>query len=164
MKWLLISGLFVVVLGGHFLYVTRPLSTAGDSGPWAAIELVQPEGSRLSRYIRPGEQWLGLSYALAGGFAAFCLGRVVAARRQALVTSAGGLALSGLVWASVCFLVGCCGSPMLPIYLGLLGPRFLGVTKPLTFALTLVSVLIGYRIVRKRTSICGCASVPCGGG
>ena len=58
-------------------------------------------------------------------------------RRASLAASAGGLTLSGILAASVCFLTGCCGSPMLPLYLGLLGPNFLGVTNPLTLAITL---------------------------
>jgi len=40
---------------------------------------------------------------------------------------------------------------MLPIYLGLLGPKFLGVTKPLTFGLTLLSIVIGSAWMLKGT-------------
>ena len=76
--------------------------------------------------------------------------RAIRMRRESLGVSAGGLALSGVLWATVCFLTGCCGSPMLPVYVGLLGPKFLGVTRPLTFALTLISILIGYAWMLKR--------------
>ncbi|MFV1994424.1 MAG: hypothetical protein ACC661_03215 [Verrucomicrobiales bacterium] len=151
MKWLLVSCVFLAVLAGHFLYVTRSVLPPNKDGPWASYEFERPEESRLSRYIGPGEYWLGFSYGLAGAFAAFCLARAIRMRRESLAASAGGLALSGVLWATVCFLTGCCGSPMLPVYLGLLGPKFLGVTKPLAFGLTLVSIAVGYAWMLKRT-------------
>ena len=39
---------------------------------------------------------------------------------------------------------------MLPVYLGLLGPKFLGVTKPLMFVLTVLSIAVGYAWMIKR--------------
>ncbi len=156
MKWAIPTGVFMAILAGHFLYVTRNVSTSSGNGQWATYEFEQPEESRLARYLGPGEYWLGLSYGLAGAFAAFCLGRALRMRRESLAASTGGLALSGLIWAGACFLTGCCGSPMLPIYVGILGPRFLGITKPLTFALTILSMLIGYRLMRRRGASCEC--------
>ena len=144
MKWLLVSCAFLAVLAGHFLYVTRSVSTPNEDGPWASYEFERSEESRWRRYIGPGQYWLGFSYGLAGAFATFCLLRAIRMRRESLGASAGGFALGGALWGTVCFLTGCCGSPMLPVYLGLLGPRFLGVTRPLTFALTAVSIAVGY--------------------
>ena len=150
MKWLPLSCVFLGIMAAHFLYVTRSVSISDGSGRWASYDFERPEESRLASYIGPGEYWRGFSYGLAGAFAAFCLGRAIKMRRACLAASAGGLALSGLLWVSFCFFVGCCGSPMLPVYLGLLGPKFLGVTKPLTFALTLLSIVIGYAWMLKR--------------
>ena len=147
MKWA-IPAVFIAVLLGHFLYSTRTQPVS--AGQWATYEFDQPEESRWTRYIEPGEYWLGLSYALAGTFATFCFARIVKMRREALVASAGGVTLGGVLWASVCFLTGCCGSPMLPIYLGLFGPKFLAITKPLTFGLTVLSILVGYMWMLKR--------------
>lgn len=149
MKWI-IAAVFVVVLLGHFLYATRNPITAKAGGPWASYTFDQPTESRFARYTGPGEHWLGLSYALAGSFATFCFGQILRLRHQALAASAGGLTLSGVLWASVCFLTGCCGSPMLPIYLGLFGPKFMSITKPLTFGLTLLSIVVGYAWMLKR--------------
>lgn len=150
MKW--VTGfIFLAIFAGHFLYVTCDVSISNGNGAWAAYDFEQPKESRLNRYIAPGEYWLGLSYGLAGAFAAFCLVRAIRMRRETLAASAGGVALGGLLWAGVCFFVGCCGSPMLPVYLGLLGPKFLGVTKPLTFGLTLLSIVVGYTWMLKRT-------------
>ncbi len=149
MKWAVVA-VFAGVLLGHFFYVTRTTTTAKSGGPWASYSFDQPTESRFARYIGPGDHWLGLSYALAGSFATFCFGHILRLRRQALVASAGGLTLSGVLWASVCFLTGCCGSPMLPIYLGLFGPKFMSITKPLTFGLTLLSIVVGYAWMLKR--------------
>lgn len=151
MKWLITALAFCVILAGHFIYsVPAANSTSTVNGPWASYNLEQPQESRLTRYMQAGDHWLGLSYALAGGFAAFCLLRAIKRRRQAIISSTSGIALSGLLWASVCFFTGCCGSPMLPIYLGLLGPKFIGVTKPLTFAITVLSIFIGAVIMFKQ--------------
>ncbi len=156
MKCLILMSVFLSVLAGHFFYVTQTIKPLNENGPWASYKFEQPEESRWSRYVVPGEYWLGFSYGLAGAFAAFCLARAIRMRRESIFASAGGLALGGLLWAGVCFFVGCCGSPMLPVYLGLLGPKFLGVTKPLTFVLTVISITVGYRLMLKRAKKCGC--------
>lgn len=69
------------ILTGHFLYVTRNVSSSNAGGAWAAYEFEQPRESRLDRYIAPGEYWQGLSYGIAGAFAVFCLVRVNGVRR-----------------------------------------------------------------------------------
>lgn len=147
---LAVPGVFVAVLLAHFLYVSRAGGRSQDGGPWAVYEFDQPQESRWVRYTGPGEYWLGLSYGLAGAFGTWCFARIVRLRRKALATNAAGLTLSGVLWAAVCFLTGCCGSPMLPIYLGLFGPKFLTVTKPLTFGITLLSIVVGYAWMLKR--------------
>ena len=152
MKCAVISSVFIAIFATHFFYTTRNISITDSSGEWAAYDFEKPEESRLNRYIAPGEYWLGLSYSIAGAFVVVALMRAVTMRREALAASAGGIALGGLLWASGCFLVGCCGSPMLPIYMGLLGPKFLEVTKPMTFVLTIISIIIGYRVMIKRAA------------
>ena len=148
MRGLLVAGVFLAILGGHFLYATRRV--LAPKGVWASYEFEQPKEPRWFRYTESGEYWLGLSYGLAGAFAAFCLGRTLKKRRESLTASAGGLTLSGMLWVGLCFIAGCCGSPMLPVYLGLLGPKFAGVTKPMTFGVTIISILVGYTLMRKR--------------
>ncbi len=142
MRWLALV-VFICILLGHFGYTTSR-SAAVEGGQWATYEFDVPEETPLEHYLEHGNYWLGLSYGLAGAFAAWCFGRMLILRRASLAASASWLTLSGILAASVCFLAGCCGSPMLPLYLGLLGPSFLGVTKPLTFAITLLSIAIGY--------------------
>lgn len=156
MKPLMVLGVFLIIMAGHFLYVTRDISTSNEKGQWASFALDQPKESRLARYINPGEYWLGLSYGVAGAFAAFSLIQLIRRRRESLATSGRGLLLGSVLWVSVCFFIGCCGSPMLPVYLGLLGPKFLGITKPLTFALTILSLFVGYRWMLRRAKPCEC--------
>ena len=155
MKLVIIVWVFFAIITAHFFYVTREISTKEKNGKWAAYAFEKSEESRLNRYVAPGEYWLGLSYALAGSFAVFCLLSFIRKQKLAAIEgAAGGIALGGLLWASGCFLIGCCGSPMLPVYIGLLGPKFLGVTKPLTFFVTIASTIIGYRIIIKRNGSC----------
>lgn len=84
------------------------------------------------------------SYALAIGFSVYALLRFLESRRGGLAGLLGGITLTGVLCVAGCFLLGCCGSPMLAVYLTLFGSSFLGFTKPLTFALTIASVVVGY--------------------
>lgn len=58
--------------------------------------------------------------------------------------AAGSIILVGVLMATGCFLIGCCGSPMLGIYLGIFGAKTLGIGKPLMAAVTVLSVGWGY--------------------
>ena len=150
MKWFLLL-VPTAVLGAHFWIVSGPAPQT-PSG-LARYDFSAQQPLRLASYFNAGDYWLGFSYALATAFAAWCFLRVLYLRRQALASSAAGLTLSGVLVAGVCFLTGCCGSPMLPLYLGLFGTQFLSVTKPLTFCITVLSILIGYAWMLKRAPI-----------
>jgi hypothetical protein len=148
-RWILAT-IFVGVLLGHFLYATGAPAPQATGSAWAQFEFELPAESRVSRYIGPGEYWLGLSYASAAAFTGYCLARLLRLRRASLAASAGGLTLGGVLWAGVCFFTGCCGSPMLPLYVGLFGPKFIEATKPLTFGITVLSILLSYVWMLKR--------------
>jgi hypothetical protein len=101
--------------------------------------------------METGAYWLGYSYTLPLAFAAAAFrryreGRFCAARNLAL----GGVTISGFLAVGGCFLLGCCGSPMLAVYLGLFGTSFLPFTKPLVAGLTTASVLVGWLWMRRR--------------
>jgi len=66
----------------------------------------------------------------------------------------GGVTLTGILYVGGCFLLGCCGSPMLTVYLSLFGSSFLGITKPLVATITTVSVVIGYFWIEKKSKSC----------
>lgn len=150
MRWI-VPLVFALTIGIHFWIASSPVADA-PSG-WASYDFDAQEPARVRIYMEAGSYWLGLSYATSMAFAAWCFLRVLRQRRQAVAGSAVGLTLSGVLLASVCFLTGCCGSPMLPIYLGLFGSQFLSITKPLTFVVTLLSILVGYAWMVKRSPI-----------
>lgn len=151
---------FALVVLGHFLVASRETpAEVGGGGGWAAYQFDEPEEGRFARYAAAGDYWLGLSYGLAGAFGTWCFLRALRMRREALAASAGGLTLSGVLWAGVCFLTGCCGSPMLPIYLGLFGPQFLSVTKPLVFAITGLSIVVGFAWIVRQAPKAGSSNV-----
>ena len=52
--------------------------------------------------------------------------------------------------------MGCCGSPMLPIYISLFGSKAAGIGKPLVALISLISIGGGYRYVMRRPD----AAVP----
>ncbi len=104
----------------------------------------------LSSYLRTHDIFLGLSYALSTGFFTYALVAYRENRRSGVKALVGSATLSGALYAGACFFLGCCGSPMLGVYLALFGAPFLGLTKVATFAVTLVSVALGMRWLDRR--------------
>lgn len=105
---------------------------------WATMP---QQTSHLKRYIETQSYLLGYSYGLAFSFAAVALGgyrerRSCMARGLAI----GGVTFSGFLAAAGCYLIGCCGSPMLGVYLSLFGAAFLPLAKPLIAMITTLSV------------------------
>ncbi len=129
---------FAVVFSLHAVYSVA--ATARMSQQWVQLENVNPFRS----YVARQDYLLGLSYALAGAFTLYSVLQFSSGRKGSLTGIIGGSALTGLLYFAGCFLLGCCGSPMLMVYLNLFGSSFLGFTKHLTLALTIISVVIGY--------------------
>ena len=133
---------------------------------WAAVETAA-EASWLRRYVDTASYWLGFSYALSLAFAEAQLRRyreerLCGARSLAI----GGVSFSGFLAVAACYLVGCCGSPMLAVYLSLLGAAFLPFAKPLVFVVTVTSLSAGWlwieRSRRRAAAVaeaCVCAGV-----
>ena len=81
------------------------------------------------------DYFIGFAYALGASFTAWALTRCISfrhARVGAGGAAVGGITLVGVLMAGGCFLIRCCGSPMLAVYMSLFGSRALGVGKPLT--------------------------------
>lgn len=97
--------------------------------------------SWTQRYVETQSYWLGFSYALSFAFAAAALRRY---REQRFCVSRnlaiGGVTFSGFLAMAGCYLLGCCGSPMLAVYLSLFGAAFLPLAKPLTALMTVVFI------------------------
>lgn len=134
-------GVFVAVLVTHYLWSSFPLESDPIQDRWASLPLSQ-NFSWLRRYMETQGYWLGYSYALSLAFAVAALRRY---REERLCTqrnlAIGGITLSGFLAVAGCFLVGCCGSPMIVVYLNLFGASFLPLAKPLLAALTTISIL-----------------------
>lgn len=120
------------------------------------------------RYVRSEGYWTGYTYALSLGFAAVAF-RNYRERRFCSGGAAvvGGVTLSGFLAFAGCFLVGCCGSPMLGVYLSLFGAEFLPFAKPLVAGITTVMISFFYfwmkRRVRRQTeagAACACGPAP----
>lgn len=129
---------FVVVLLLHASYSIVESKRLAER--WAEMSNV----NYLSLYFERGEYLIGASYALAIGFSVYALVRFVESRNKGFAGLLGGITVTGVLYVAGCFLLGCCGSPMLAVYLTLFGSSFLGSTKLLTFVLTLASVVVGY--------------------
>jgi hypothetical protein len=150
---------FVAIFVAHALYVgacaASALSGWMDFG--ISAHVVGPLG--LGAYWRGQDYFIGFSYALAATFATWALSRSILFRQGRTVTAgaaAGGVTLVGVLMAGGCFLIGCCGSPMLAVYLSLFGAKAFGLGKPLMALVTLISVSCCYwclsrRLARRRT-------------
>lgn len=137
---------FVIVLFVHAAYSI--IEAKKISELWA--ETNQP--GYISQYFRNNDYLIGASYALAVGFSIYAILRFADTRRRTGLTGIlGGITITGALYVGGCFLLGCCGSPMLAVYLSLFGSWFLGFTKPLTFILTLSSVLFGFFWIERKS-------------
>ena len=148
---------FVAIFVTHALYMGE-CATSAPSG-WTdfgiSAQVVGPLG--LWAYWQGQDYFIGFSYALAAAFATWALIRSILFRQGRPATAgaaAGGVTLLGALMAGGCFLIGCCGSPMLAVYLGLFGAKALGLGKPLMALVTLVSVSCGYWCLSRRLA-CG---------
>lgn len=95
--------------------------------------------------------YLGYSYAVAGAFASICLINLITAT-GGLKKSIQGITISAILWGVICFMSGCCGSPMLAVYLSLFGSAVVGATKPITAAVTTISIILSYYYVMRFSS------------
>ena len=118
----------------------------------------------LSLYLQGRDYFLSMSYALAAAFAVYALMAFLEKRKNSAVGVIGGVTFTGILYGGACFLTGCCGSPMLAVYVGLFGPSFLGVTKPLMLGITAASVAIGFVWLRRKedaSTDCCCDDEKC---
>lgn len=113
---------------------------------WAVIKL---DRTFVLSYIYSNDYLLGFSYALAGAFTVLAVLNYSNGRKRGALGVASGAAITGFLYFGSCFLIGCCGSPMLVVYLSLFGSRFLGFTKPLIALLTIISVGLSYYWMKK---------------
>jgi len=64
----------------------------------------------------------------------------------------GGVTLTGFLALAGCFLVACCGSPMLVVYLSLFGADFLPLAKSLVAVVNTLSIIGAWWWMKRRQS------------
>lgn len=153
---------FLGVLAFHYAWLVVFPEQDPAQSRWAEVASDSSSGATWKRYIQSQSYLLGYSYGLALAFAAFALRRYRESRASGEKNLAmGGVTFTGLLAVFGCYLLGCCGSPMLAVYLGLFGAAFLPFAKPLVAGLTTFSVIVGHwwmhRRSRKKCSEPDCA-------
>jgi hypothetical protein len=159
---------FVTIFVAHVLYSCSVVAAAPSGWNSYDVSWNEDQLRGLGTYWRGQDYFIGFSYALGGAFATWALSHCVfpgQARRAAAGAAAGSLTLVGVLMAGSCFLIGCCGSPMLAVYIALFGAQAVGIGKPLTAFVTLASVGCGYWCLSRRLargSVCSdtCCSAP----
>lgn len=138
---LLPLSVFVATILIHFLWTSVFPETDPAQSQW--LDAGPAAGQSWARtYIETQGYWLGYSYALSLSFAVFAFRQWREQRRCTTRNLAiGGLTLSGFLAVAGCFLIGCCGSPMLVVYLNLFGVSFLPFAKPMVAGFTTLSVI-----------------------
>lgn len=132
---------FIVVLIVHFAWINLFPDIEPVQNVWLTVPAAESPGW-LDRYIIGEYYWMGYVYALSIAFAAYALLLFMSTRVSSTGRFAiGSISLSGFLAIFGCFLVGCCGSPMLGVYLSLFGASFLPFAKPLVALIT--TILIG---------------------
>ena len=116
-RMLLPVGTFIIVLAVHYVWIGLFPERDPAQDRWLSVPAA--ETSWLRRYR---EQ------------------RLCAARNLAI----GGVTLSGFLAIAGCFLLGCCGSPMLAVYLSLFGASFLPFARPFVAGVTTITIIVGW--------------------
>jgi hypothetical protein len=142
------AAVFLATLSTHYLFLRFFPESAAAQSQWQSDPALP---LTLTRYIENGDHWLGMSYGIMLAFTVTAF----RAYRQNRMCEGGALALGGITLTGAfatlgCFLLGCCGSPMLAVYLSFFGASFLSLAKPMIFLMTTLSVIAGWLWLRHR--------------
>lgn len=142
---------FVAVFMIHYLWLVFFPEQDKAQLLWAPIPA---ETSWLRTYVESEDYWLGYSYSICAAFVILNIFRFRNfKRRSSKKMIVGGVAGTGILAGAGCFLIGCCGSPMLIVWLNLFGLKFLPLIKPTMAVLTTVTITVSLVwIVKKEDS------------
>lgn len=141
---------FLLTLLIHFTWVNTFPESDPAQAAWLTVPATESIGW-LESYIAGEHYWMGYAYALSIGFAVYALLLFVGTRMQTTGRLAiGSIGLSGFLAVFGCFLVGCCGSPMLGVYLSLFGASFLPFAKPLVALITTILIAGSWLWLRRK--------------
>ncbi len=143
---------FILVFGLHFGLIVGEQSHV--AAQWVSVS--GPSAPAWAQYLQRGDYWYGYSYALAAAFTTFAIGLTIRQRRRAAQGVLGGVTLLGVLYGAGCFLIGCCGSPMLAVYLSLFGASVLGLLKPVVALITTLSVAVSAIVLLRRSRSGSC--------
>ncbi len=118
-----------------------------NASRWVAIDNASP----LSRYFYQQDYFMGRSYGLAAAFTVYSFIRFTGGQRGGLTGAIGGITMTGILYFAGCFLLGCCGSPMLAVYLSLFGSSYAGFTKPIVLVVTIISIGLSWLWMERKT-------------
>lgn len=130
----------VVVL--HYFWVGFFPEVDPDQIDWVSVPM---NTSWWSRYFESQEYWLGYSYGSSLAFAVVALQRY--RKHKSCYTrnfAIGGITVSSFLAVAGCYLIGCCGSPMLIVYLNIFGIAFLPLIKPLIAGITTLMISLAW--------------------
>ncbi len=161
-KFLLPLGVFVIAFAGHFIWfvMSGGAATGAEGGCRSncGTSCAAPP-SPGSQYLDSQSYFLGYSIALPLSFASIAIRQFLEKRSQAASGAAiGGVSLSTFLGFAGCFMTGCCGSPMLGVYVGLLGAGFLPFAKPLVAVITTLSIAASYWWLNRSASKQACVT------
>jgi hypothetical protein len=155
---------FLAVGLAHYVYLGFFPDDDPAQSRWVAVQ--SSSTSWWTRYLETQSYWLGLSYAMSLTFAVIALRRYRERRFcQARNLAVGGITFTGFLAVAGCYLVGCCGSPMLIVYLNFFGAAFVPLAKPLMAAVTALSLGLAWwwmlRAERRASNIGQSSTVVC---
>ncbi len=164
---LLPLSVFVMAFAGHFIWfaLSGGSSSGAESGCGSCETACAAPPAVGSQYISTQSYLLGYSIALPLAFAAFAIRQFFEHRAQAAAKGAavGGLSLSALLGFAGCWMTGCCGSPMLGVYISLLGAGFLPFAKPLVAGITTLSIAGSFWLLNRSASKQSCSNTASSG-
>ena len=136
---------FVLVFLTHYIYSFGKLKSISTQ-----CDLVR-NTSWFVLYFKGQDFLLGYSFALVGAFTMYALIKYFQKCNAGLAGIIGGITLSGVLYIVGCILIGCCGSPLLVVYLGFLGLAFLKFAKPLIAIITTFSIILGFIWIERKS-------------
>lgn len=152
--------MFIAVFAGHAFYLRQQAAMPTEG--WADVGVGQGGLWGFDYYIQSQDYYMGFSYALGFAFGVWAFLKYLTVRQAAMAAgAAGSVTFVGILMGAGCFMVGCCGSPMLGVYAGLFGAKALGIGKPLMALVTLLSVGFGYWYLSRRLAKMSCSDSSC---
>lgn len=136
------AGMFVAAVVFHYLWQGMFPEHDPLQSQWISLP---SENSWFRDYIEAKNYWLGYSYGLSVAFASYAFINYLKSPCWASKSFAiGGVTFSGFLAVAGCFLIGCCGSPMLIVWLNIFGTAFVPFAKPLIAVVTTVSIAVAW--------------------